>query len=430
MKRLFFFLFAVFNFLVTLKAQDEEKHKPSLTLGVSALKFTGDVGKENELSPILDTKLGYYLAVEQRFGKIFGVSIGGLYGQLQGTDHSANSHRNFRTQIIQGEILATANFDKVFKNDPAVSPFLNLGIGYMTFNPKGDLYDKNGYAYNYWADGSIRYLAETPYNVATYGNDPSTIIKRDYNYETTLKDSTANYARGGLILPMGGGLNFHFGTRWTASVGVNYVMVLSDYVDNYKKGGFDSYLQANVALQYEFKKKKKSASENVDFSSVDNLDVDKDGIPDDKDDCLGTPAGVAVDKHGCPPDSDKDGVPDYLDKEANTKKGSQVDGNGVTINVDSLALKQLYWDSLSTERSEAFNEQPTIVYLKSVEAQSTSINQGRPSRIPIALREADYDNNGIISVDEITRVIDGFFEGTNSFNADGINRLIDFFFEQ
>lgn len=43
-------------------------------------------------------------------------------------------------------------------------------------------------------------------------------------------------------------------------------------------------------------------------------DADKDGISDPNDRCMYTPAGVRVDKHGCPVDSDKDGVPDYLDR--------------------------------------------------------------------------------------------------------------------
>ncbi len=43
-------------------------------------------------------------------------------------------------------------------------------------------------------------------------------------------------------------------------------------------------------------------------------DEDGDGVPDRKDKCPATPAGVAVDETGCPLDGDKDGVPDYQDK--------------------------------------------------------------------------------------------------------------------
>jgi outer membrane protein OmpA-like peptidoglycan-associated protein len=43
-------------------------------------------------------------------------------------------------------------------------------------------------------------------------------------------------------------------------------------------------------------------------------DEDNDGVSDKKDKCPGTPAGVTVDKTGCPIDKDIDGIADYKDK--------------------------------------------------------------------------------------------------------------------
>jgi OmpA-OmpF porin, OOP family len=57
-------------------------------------------------------------------------------------------------------------------------------------------------------------------------------------------------------------------------------------------------------------------------------DSDKDGVIDPNDKCPNTPAGVAVDKDGCPLDSDKDGVPDYRDKCPDTPSGIAVDQDG------------------------------------------------------------------------------------------------------
>lgn len=57
-------------------------------------------------------------------------------------------------------------------------------------------------------------------------------------------------------------------------------------------------------------------------------DADGDGVVDSLDKCPGTPAGVAVDKDGCPLDSDKDGVYDYLDKCPGTPAGVTVDKDG------------------------------------------------------------------------------------------------------
>jgi OOP family OmpA-OmpF porin len=63
-------------------------------------------------------------------------------------------------------------------------------------------------------------------------------------------------------------------------------------------------------------------------------DSDGDGVPDSRDKCPGTPAGVEVDEDGCPLDSDGDGVPDYRDKCPGTPAGAKVDANGCEIIAD------------------------------------------------------------------------------------------------
>ncbi|MES9856455.1 MAG: OmpA family protein [Sedimenticola sp.] len=63
----------------------------------------------------------------------------------------------------------------------------------------------------------------------------------------------------------------------------------------------------------------------------DVIDSDGDGVYDNKDQCPGTPKGVAVDAVGCPLDSDGDGVLDYKDKCPGTRSGAKVDANGCEI---------------------------------------------------------------------------------------------------
>ena len=63
-------------------------------------------------------------------------------------------------------------------------------------------------------------------------------------------------------------------------------------------------------------------------------DSDGDGVYDDLDKCPGTPAGVQVDKDGCPLDTDGDGVYDYLDKCPGTPAGVQVDKDGCPLDTD------------------------------------------------------------------------------------------------
>ena len=69
------------------------------------------------------------------------------------------------------------------------------------------------------------------------------------------------------------------------------------------------------------------------------VDSDGDGVWDHLDKCPGTPAGVKVDKDGCPLDTDGDGVPDYLDKCPKTPVGAHVDDRGCWV------LEGLYFDT-------------------------------------------------------------------------------------
>ncbi|MDW5375609.1 OmpA family protein [Halomonas sp. HP20-15] len=64
------------------------------------------------------------------------------------------------------------------------------------------------------------------------------------------------------------------------------------------------------------------------------VDSDGDGVPDDRDQCPDTPAGVAVDASGCPLDTDGDGVPDYRDECPGTPAGVEVNASGCPLDSD------------------------------------------------------------------------------------------------
>jgi outer membrane protein OmpA-like peptidoglycan-associated protein len=63
-------------------------------------------------------------------------------------------------------------------------------------------------------------------------------------------------------------------------------------------------------------------------------DADGDGVADADDKCPSTPAGVRVDASGCPLDADGDGVSDDKDKCPNTPSGVKVDANGCPLDRD------------------------------------------------------------------------------------------------
>ncbi len=336
------FIFGILFFVLTANAQ------LGINVGLSELKFTGDVGKNGNSNFLNDARSGFNGGLEYRTGKVLGFGLSGVYGKLVGTDNNAASHKNFATNIMGGEFNVFLFFDRLKDTAKIVSPFISAGIGYLKFDPKGDLRDVNGTAYNYWSDGSIRNLVEST------SNEPiAQKMKRDYNYETTLTDSAVNYKRSCLYLPINVGAKFQIGYRTSIRLSLNYNIAFTDYIDNYKSGGNDSWLGMNTCLSINLGKKPHDVYSNVDFSIIDQSDWDGDGVIDLHDYCQGTPKGIAVDSHGCPPDADGDDVPDYLDKEVNSKRGAKVDGHGVTINEEELARLQMELDALFGGREEA-----------------------------------------------------------------------------
>lgn len=120
-----------------------------------------------------------------------------------------------------------------------LSPFVSVGIGYVKFDPHGDLRDANNISYNYWSDGSIRDLNESP------ANDPDAItMRRDYTYETQLKGSKWTTAEAPVYLPINLGAKFQVDYRISIKVAVNYNLAFTDYIDNYKTGN-DSWMGVN-----------------------------------------------------------------------------------------------------------------------------------------------------------------------------------------
>ncbi len=427
-------LFVTYGSVYAQKTEKtKQKQLPSVALGAGILSFKGDIGNAASLSSFSRIRAGYNLTVEQRIGKYIGVSLNGVYGKLSDSERNKERNLNFESTIMQGDLNLVLHFDNdlIFNRNSVFAPYLFVGIGYLKFDSYGDLKDKNDSSYNYWSDGTIRNISENDPMAAT-----STIIQRDYTFETQLTDSTTNYKRGTLGMPIGAGFNLKVLRNLSVNVGATYYLSFSDWIDNFKDGSNDKYIFANVSIQYTFGKEKDDSNpvyNSVDFSALDKLDADEDGVNDGDDRCPATPKGVKVNGKGCPDDNDEDGVPDYKDKELMTKQGAMVDVNGITQTDQMLAENQSKFDSLATERSQLFNENPSLSYLKDVEAKSTEARKTNPNAtnsIPYALKPADKNNDGFISADEIANAIDMFFEGDSNFSVEKLNDLIDFFFEQ
>ncbi len=96
----------------------------------------------------------------------------------------------------------------------------------------------------------------------------------------------------------GGGFNFRLSPVIMLNIQETFMFTDGDTRDGVVAGKNDDFLMHTVGLT---------------FNLGNTIDTDKDGVSDKKDNCPDTPAGVAVDKKGCPLDKDNDGVADYLD---------------------------------------------------------------------------------------------------------------------
>jgi OmpA-OmpF porin, OOP family len=117
---------------------------------------------------------------------------------------------------------------------------------------------------------------------------------------------------------------------------------------------------------------------------VVEADSDGDGVPDSRDACPGTPAGVAVDERGCPLDSDGDGVPDYLDRCPGTPRGARVDQHGCEIPVTepvSFNLSVEFAFDSAEITSVSFNELMNAIRFLREHPSTTAVVEGHTDSV-------------------------------------------------
>lgn len=121
---------------------------------------------------------------------------------------------------------------------------------------------------------------------------------------------------------------------------------------------------------------KKAAPMPVVMAPVDG---DGDGVPDSRDACKFTPAGIAVDMRGCPMDSDGDGITDVNDKCPGTAKGKKVDSKGCeVVEYKEVSMKlEVQFPSNSDEVTSAYETQmKALAYVLAADPKSTVVIKG------------------------------------------------------
>ncbi len=410
------------------------RNMPSIGGHIGTLSYIGDIAGSKNGSALTDWKVGYGFYLEKKIGNVFGISMNGTFGKVSKSQLDENVFLNFESDIMAFDLNALFDFDNglIFKKETAVVPFISVGVGYLTFNSKGDLMG-NGNTYYHWSDGSLHDQSQT-----MLGSDTSSVeIKRDYHYESELQDSLVDYAKNSFFIPLRVGFKFKVTDNLGLRMSAAYMLTFTDYIDNVAGGANDRLFSTNISLQYNFgshsSTKPDDKYKDFDFSTIDDSDFDGDGVIDRKDLCQGTPKGVGVDNKGCPLDGDGDGVADYLDKELDTPGGTIVNEEGVTLTDEMIALQEKMKDSVVTEykvftAEELSKDEIDEIQKQYMEANNASSNTEQ--KIPEIFKALDIDGDKFISAKEVTGAIDGFFEGENNLTAKNLNELIDYYFDQ
>ena len=421
-------------------------YKPIFGVGMGTIKFFGDVKDVYNSNPIMGNG-ALNLSVSRDINDFLGVHFNVVYGKLTGNERTETRNLNFETDMLNGGLMLSYNFyhllkkpDQIitYREQRTLIPMISVGVSAFNFSSKGDLYDKNGYEYNYWSDGTIRNLKESPENELK-----SIVLTRDYEYETDLRESDLDglgkYTKVAFAIPIDLSLEYNIHKRAIIKIGSTFYWVFNNNVDNIsdagtgqRKGskGGDSYLHTYVSIKFDlFSDEKDLYDDATYFVSADIIsalkaeDEDSDGVVDTWDRCLETPEGVKVDDYGCPLDDDNDGFPNYRDKELLTEKDSITNMQGVKLTADE-------WQTLS-DTSEAITYDQICTYYPSM-CYDTPQDRYRNLfvEIPEKFKHLDVNGDDYISIEEISKAIDEFFSMTSDLTIDDVYELTEFFFSQ
>ncbi|HEY0976760.1 MAG TPA: hypothetical protein VGE21_04770 [Flavobacteriales bacterium] len=348
--------------------------KPQFALGTGMFAFYGDIGSQNRSYSPLVSRIGFELRASTPVNDWLEVGVNAVHGRLSMNERGPVRNLNFESRITTGGMYFAYNFHHLLNPRRVVEPYVSVGFESVEFLSKTDLFDGLGRRYHYWADGTIRDIAESAPNAID-----AVQIERDYTYESDVRETNADgfgkYAERTFAIPVGVGAKMHLGGGFDLRFGATMHFTRTDLLDGVtsesvgnRQGDskLDRFLYSSVSISYavdlERKKSKKwkptISAEEMDAIAL-NDDEDGDGVPDWSDHCPFTPAGVAVDINGCPIDGDGDGVADINDDEPNSLPGAIVDQRGATITDEALLRAYLnYLDSGNvttiTSRVESF----------------------------------------------------------------------------
>lgn len=434
-----------FDFFYTEEEENKFLNfKPIIGLGVGVITYYGDVQDVYNSNPIVGLK-AYNLSVAKGLRSFLDVEFRILKGSLTGNERGLNRNLNFKTDFLSGGISLSYNFEHLLKKEDLLIdykkqrkliPYISIGFETFSFNSKADLMDSNGNIYNYWSDGTIRNIAE-----GSASEEKSLILTRDYEYETDLReldnDGLGKYDLQAFAIPLDASVELQVHERLQLRLGATYHYNLNDLVDDVSSAGTgaragngrtDSYLYTYVTFKFDIFSSVKEIDEdflefNTNTDEIDAIvlgDEDEDGVNDLLDLCYFTPKGIEVDTSGCPFDDDNDGFANYRDDELTTPKDSITNLRGVQLSEEEiLAL---------SDSTNAINYDEICLYYPSM--CGLDLHRLSMDDMPDKFVFLDEDGDNYISIDEVSKAIDTFFDMKSDLTIDDIYELTEFFFGQ
>ncbi len=483
-------------------------YKPRIGIGAGIFTYFGEV-RDNSFSHLFTSSGAVEVNVARNIHRSVSLEIRVVHGKINVNERGTERNLNFSSTIWNGSANVVYNFEHLYKKQKAISPYISVGIGYLSFDSKTDLLSSTGITYHYWSDGSIRSLDENSPDA-----ENAVILQRDYDYETDLRqmnlDSLGKYKLFTLSIPVSAGVDFHVGDRFTMRLGATYYFNSSDLIDNISEKGKgaragnyqkDNFLYTSLGLSYSLWGSKPQADtyfDDVDFAGLDVEDSDDDGVLDFLDLCANTPKDEGVDEHGCPLDVDVDYIAGKQDEEPTSANGALVNTSGITYN-DAMMAKE-HEDSIAVLRRmisliypsgtdsrivtpytpadmevlakkveviqkelqrkdeldnffQTMSEEvkrKNVTDIKGIESvfkdansvytelaknnpsinKSLEIREQKPEDrkiIPSEFLRTDVNEDGLITADEVLRVIEQFLDGGSNYTLPQVYELVDYY---
>ncbi len=352
------------------------------------LNILGDVPSNSPFTASKFTNAaGFGISVRKAIGYAFSLRMAYMHGVASGIEYRPSNpneqpwsgiynptnnpqtlglqvYHNYRTVInsLDLQLVAATNNIRFHKAKNSFSLYMFLGFGGIGYTPKVNVLDANGKPYTDLFK-AVSDKGNVPYKdrkdvYKELRDGVGGVAGLDDTYETNAKKDAHSGKSPSNSAPMGTlglGGQFKLGQRFSLQLEEKFGVTGQDGLDAVEIQNFgglspdkDMVVYTSIGLNYSLGNKAKNVIPLWWINPLDYVygevsdprhmrqpepelkDTDGDGVLDQLDKCPGTPAGVAVDAHGCPMDSDGDGVPDDRDKELITPTECQpVDADGV-----------------------------------------------------------------------------------------------------